>query len=115
MWTEDAPGEVEHRILQRQQPDRRLSERAVYVSGLYFSAQRSAQYPIPPAVYQLLAGGKQRCAETDEADSTGLAHAPTHVIDVGGSGTAMQPDHTGLVELLWGVLSALDARLVSLH
>jgi hypothetical protein len=43
MWTDDAPRQVENRLLQRQQPDLRLSERAVYVSGLYVSAQGGAQ------------------------------------------------------------------------
>lgn len=41
MWTDDAPGQVEHRILQRQQPDQRLSARAVHVSGLYVSAREA--------------------------------------------------------------------------
>src|SRR5690348_4224123 len=107
MWTDDAFREVENRVLQRQQPHRRLSARAVYLSGLYLPASGGAQQPLPPAIYQFPPGGKQRCAKTDETDGAGMAYTPAHLSDVGCSGEAVQPDHTRMVELLRGILSAL--------
>ncbi len=97
------------KIVYCKEAHRHLSERAIYVSRFYVQAEsRSEQRP--PALYWVSAGGEQRCVEADEADSAKLAIASNDIGYAGRTGAAMQHDDTGLVELLWGVLSDGDAQ-----